>query len=92
MRSEPHEFNIALALPLQAAAGLDAVQVAVEINLQHDGGVVRRTTCCRWDGSFKAQRDHVQLAHEGVHDPNRVVIGYEIVQALRKQSDTWLLS
>lgn len=35
---EPHEFDVALGLALQPAAGLDATEVAVDIELEQTDG------------------------------------------------------
>src|SRR6266542_1536583 len=38
----PHELDVALCLALQPAAGLDAIQVAVDVELQQHRRVIRR--------------------------------------------------
>jgi hypothetical protein len=39
--SQPHQLHVPLAFPFQPAAGLDPVEVAIEVELQEHRGVVR---------------------------------------------------
>jgi hypothetical protein len=41
---QPHEFDIALRLAFQPATGLDPVEIAVDVQLEQDRGVVPRAT------------------------------------------------
>jgi hypothetical protein len=84
---EPHELDVALALVLQPSAGLDAIEVAVDVDLQQDGGVVGRPPCAGRCGAVETQLLQVELVDEGVNHPDRVVLGDEVVQALRHQGD-----
>jgi hypothetical protein len=84
---EPHQLDVALRLALQAAALLDTVQVAVDVELQQDRGVVRGPTGgCRID-AFEAQCKEIQLLDEGIDDSHRVVFADIVVKALWQQSD-----
>lgn len=49
----PHQLEVALGLTLKAAAGLNPIQVAVDINLQQDRWVVGRTMRCSRINTFK---------------------------------------
>ena len=40
---EPHQLDIAASLALQSAARLHPVEIAVDVELEQDGGMVRRT-------------------------------------------------
>ena len=84
---EPHQLDIALRLALQAPARLDTIQVAVDIELQQDRGVVRGSTGgCRID-AFKTQCMKIQFFDEGIDNSHRVVFADIVVKALWQQSD-----
>ena len=84
---EPHQLDVALRLALQAAARLDTVQVAVDVELQQDRGVVRGSAGgCRID-AFKTQCMQIQFLDEGIDNSHRVVFAYIVVKALWQQSD-----
>ena len=57
---QPHEFDIALALALQAAAGLDAIEVAVDVDLQQHRWVIGRSTSDRRINTFEAETSEVE--------------------------------
>src|SRR5690606_18922954 len=84
---QPHQLYIALAFALQPAAGLDAIEITVQVELQQHRGVIRRPTRCSRLCSIKTRADQVQLVDEDVHDPNGVVVCNEVIQALRQQRD-----
>ena len=78
--------TIALALALQAAAGLDAVEVAVDVDLQQHRRVVRRAA--RGAGVAPSKPKTPGRVHRRRHRrPDRVVLGDEVIQALGKQRD-----
>jgi hypothetical protein len=83
--SQPHQPHIALALVLQATAGLDAMQVAVDVDLQHHRRVVGRPSRTRRRHPLEAQAGEVQLIDKRVDDAHRVVLTNEVVQTLRQQ-------
>ena len=41
---QPHQFNVALRFLLQTPTGLNAVEIAVDVELQKNGGMVGRPT------------------------------------------------
>src|SRR5438552_10582721 len=53
--SQPHELDVALRLALQPTAGLDAIQVAVDVELQQHRRVIRRPTRRRRVNSNEAR-------------------------------------
>lgn len=84
---EPHQFHIALRLALQPAAGLDAVQIAVDIELEQNGGVVCGPPRQSRIGAFEPQRKKVEFFDEGIDDAHRIVFTDEVVEALGQQGD-----
>ena len=45
---QPHQFNVALGFLLKASAGLNAVEVTVNIDLQEHRGVISRPNRVDW--------------------------------------------
>ncbi len=85
--AQPHQLDVALRLALQAPAGLDAVQVAVDVNLEQYRRVVGRTARVRRRGTCEAKHLEIEFCHEGVDDPNRVVLANEVIQTFGQQRD-----
>jgi hypothetical protein len=69
---------------LQAPARLNAVEIAVDVTLQEDRGVVSRPASIGWNGAFKAQIDQVEFVDEDVDYALRISIADVVVQALGK--------
>jgi hypothetical protein len=84
---QPHQLDIALALALQAPAALHAVEVAVDVDLQQHARVVAGPASRGRHHPFETNAGEVQLIHERINDANRVVLAYEVIQALRQQRD-----
>ena len=53
--SQPHQLEVALGLPLEPAARLDAVEIAVKIDLQQCRGMIGRPPGCFRHNAGKAQ-------------------------------------
>src|ERR1019366_8651078 len=60
---QPYQLNIALRLPLKAAARLEPIKVAVEIDLQQRRWVISRA----WLNAFKAKGSKIKLVDEGFY-------------------------
>jgi hypothetical protein len=84
---QPHQFEIALAFALQASAGLDTVEVAVDVDLQQHRGVIGRPPGYSWDHPVELQGRQVELFDEGLNHPDWVLFGDEVIQALWKQTN-----
>ena len=84
---QPHQLDVALRLALQAPARLDAVEVAVDVDLQQHRRVVRRSARRRRLDALKAQLAKIQLIDEDIDDADRVVFGNVVVQTLGQQRD-----
>ena len=78
--SEPHQLDIALGLTLKATARLHAVEVAVKVDLQQRGGMVRRPPGHRRLNASKAQRSKIEFVDESFDDPDGIIFSDVIVQ------------
>src|SRR6516225_1507022 len=58
---QPHHLDVARRFALQTAARLDLVDVAVDVDLQHRGGVIGRTTRRFRHHALKPQPPQIQL-------------------------------
>src|SRR5207247_8788006 len=84
---QPHQLDIALRFALQAAAGLDTVEVAVDVDLEQNRRVVGRPPCRRRLRAFKAQGLQIELVDERVDDAHWVVFTDVVVETLWQQGD-----
>jgi hypothetical protein len=82
---EPHQLDVALSLALQAAAGLDAVEVAVDVELEKHRGVIRRAAGRRRLYTFEAQCLKIKFLDEDVDDSHRVVLTDIVIKAFGQQ-------
>ena len=70
---QPHQLHVALCFPLKTPAGLNPVEVTVDVDLQQDRGMISRPTSIRWNGTFKAQLDQIELIDENVDYTHELV-------------------
>src|SRR6267142_237544 len=82
---EPHQLDIAARFPFQPTARLQAVEIAVEVNLQQRRGMIGRPSRRRRRHPRKSQGGKVQLLDEDLDHPNRVLLADIIFQAVRQQ-------
>ena len=71
---QPHQLDIALRLALQAAAGLDTVQVAVDVDLQQHRGVVGGPPSCRRRHPSKPSSRRSSCINKDVNHSHRIVL------------------
>ncbi|MNR01990.1 hypothetical protein D3C85_1178260 [compost metagenome] len=81
---QPHQFDVALSFSLQPSARLNAVEIAVDVDLQQDRGVVSRPASIGWNGTFKTQIDQVEFVDKDVDYAHRIGIADVVVEALGK--------
>src|SRR5262249_1850392 len=67
---------------------LDAVQIAVQVDLQQRRGMIGRPACRRRCHPRKTQARQVQFVDEDLDYPNRVLLADVILKAVRQQR--WL--
>src|SRR5205814_6556502 len=72
-----------LRFAFQPPAGLNAVEIAVEVNLQQRRGMIGRPARRRRRHSRKPQGGKVQFVDEDLNHPNRVLLADVILQAMR---------
>ena len=80
---QPHQLDIALRFAFQPPARLNAVKVAVKVDLQQRRGVVGWPARRRRRHPGKSQGGQVQFVDENLNHPNRVLLIDIILQAVR---------
>jgi hypothetical protein len=84
---QPDHFEVAGGLGFEAAAGADAVEVAVEVEFEPVGGVIGRPAGGGGLGVGEPQGGEVQALDVGVKEAGRGVGGDVIVQAGGQELD-----
>ena len=71
---QPHHFHVATGLALVAAARLNPVEIAVDVELQQNRGVIRRPPGRHRSHAIKPEFGNIKLVDEDVDEPNRLVL------------------
>jgi hypothetical protein len=71
----------------RAAAGLNAVEVAVDVDLEQDRRVVGRSARRGRFGTLEAQVSQLEFFDERIDDADRVVLTDVVIKALGQQLD-----
>ena len=82
---QPHHLDVASGLPLQPSTGLHPVQVAVDVELEQDRGMIGRPARRLGHDTVEPELPQVDRIHEGVDHADRVVLVDPVIQARRKQ-------
>src|ERR1700730_3334059 len=82
---QPHDLHIASRLAFEPSARLDPVQIAVNIELQEDRGMIRGSPCRLRIDPAEIERTEIELVDKHVNHTNRVVLIDPIIQAFGKQ-------
>src|SRR5215470_2141887 len=75
MAGQPHQLDIALALPLKPPARLNAIEISVNIDLQQRGRMIRRPARCERGNAVKPELGEIQpstntsIARTGLSSP-----------------------
>lgn len=81
--SQPYPFDVALRLTLQPPAGLDFVQVAVDINPEEHSRAVARSTGGLGDDALEAQVGEIRVVDKDIDHSDRIVLADVVVEARR---------
>ena len=78
---QPHDLDIASGLTFESPARLHPVQIAVDVKLEENRGVVRWPTSRRRLHPFKAHLSQIERIDKHVDHANRVALVNEIIEA-----------
>ena len=84
---QPHQLDIATRLTLQATAGRDAVQIAVDEELQQHSRMVAWATGSGGHTTLEAERRKIKLLDEEVDDTDQVILADPVLKAIREKRD-----
>lgn len=84
---EPHQLHVALSFALQAPAGLNAIEVAIDVELEKYRGVVAGTSCHGGSNALEPKARQIQFVDKHVNDAYWVVFVDVVIQALGQQCD-----
>ena len=82
---QPDHFEIAPGLALQPPARLDAVEIAVDVELQENRGMIGRPTGCRRLDTLEAQLAKIERIDERIDRANRIALVDPVIEAFRQQ-------
>jgi hypothetical protein len=89
---EPHHLDIAPRLSFEPAARLNLIEIAIQVELQQQCGMIARAPCRSRNDSGEAERSQVEFIDERVHNSHRIVVTDVIVKTARKQHDLMTVS
>jgi hypothetical protein len=82
---EPHQFDVALGLAFKATAGLNTVQVAVDVDLEHHLGVIRRPTGQRWFDAFKPKLMKIKLIDKDINYAHGICVRHVVIKCFGEE-------
>lgn len=82
---QPHQFDVSSGLAFQSAAGGDAVQVAVDEELEKNRGMIPGPSCPRGRMSGESKPGQIKFVDKDVHNSNQVILADPVLQPLRKE-------
>jgi len=74
-----------LGFSLQASARLNAIEIAVDVDLQQDCGAVSGTACVSRNSTVKTQGNQIEFVDKNVDYAHRIGIADVVVEAFGKK-------
>lgn len=84
---QPHHLDVALRFTLELAARLHAIEIAVEGELEHCRGMIRRSPHRSRHHACESQGAKIELVDEGVDDANGIALFDAFFEACWNQCD-----
>ncbi len=85
LTGEPHQLEVAAGLLLEAAARREAIEIAVDVDLEQGRRMIGRAACGVRENAVEPQSVQVELLDKSFDSAHRIVGRHIVVQALRKQ-------
>jgi len=82
---QPYQLEIAAGFLFQLAARADAIEVAVDIQLEEVGRVIGWAPGLLEDGVLEAETCQIKRVGKGIQEADGVVLGDVLIQRLREQ-------
>jgi Transposase, Mutator family len=83
---QPHHLEIAASLALEPPAGLHAVEIAVDVELEQNRRFVTGPPRRHRLGTVKPRLDQIERLDKHIHRADRIILVDPILKALRQQS------
>ena len=83
---QPHQLDVALALALQPPARRDAIDIAVDVDLQHRRWMVAWPACGQGLNVGKAELAEIEPIHKDIDGSDRIVFTDVIIQLRGEQA------
>src|SRR5439155_4117337 len=77
---QPHDLDIASGFSFEPPARLNPVQIAVNVKLKQNRGMIRRPTSRRRLNPFKAHLSEIERSDKHVNHTNRITLDNEIIE------------
>src|SRR3990170_551860 len=84
---EPHEFQVTARFSFKQATGADAVEVAIDVELEQVGGVVGWAAGLLEHGVAEAQASQIEGVDEGVQETHKVILGDVIIEDVGEEGN-----
>ena len=81
---QPHHLDVAPSLALKAAARLDPIEIAVDVELQQHRRMIRGSAGHLGLDTVEPKLGKIEFVHKDVDHPNRIVLADPVSQAFRK--------
>ncbi len=82
---QPHDLHVAPRLAFQPAARLQVIEIAVNLELQENRGMIRRPPRRRRIDADKTKLAEIQFINKDIDHPNRIITPDPVVQAFRQK-------
>src|SRR6188472_4613500 len=82
---EPHHLNVAPGLTLKPAARLNSVEIAVNVELQEQRWMIRRSAGCLGIDPAEPKLSQIEFVDKDVDHPNRIFLADPVFQTFWKQ-------
>src|SRR5262249_16937339 len=82
---EPHHLNVAPTLTLEPTARLNSIEIAVDVQLQQDRGMVGRPSGRLRINATETELRQIESLDKYVDCANRIIFANPILQAFREQ-------
>lgn len=82
---QPHQFDIPLCLSFQVPAGLNPIEIAVDVELEKNRRMVGRPPCGRRLDTVEPHLTKIEFIDKDIFDANRIRFGNVVVEHFRQQ-------
>jgi hypothetical protein len=82
---KPHDFEIAASLAFKAAAGVNLIEITVDVELQQNGRMIGRQAGSSGRNPIEAKPGQIERLHKRIDRANWIAPRDKIIKALRDQ-------